>query len=375
MEMWFKPTASTGGWYSLMSKSIYNNSQGFVLVLYNGTVGLIAGSQDVYGTGTYTANAWNHVAVTYSSGNWVVYLNGVAEITHGATYANPTSPLVIGMRNSNDGSFFGDNYSGQIDEFRVWNTALSQSAIQTNMDSKLTGTESGLVAYYDFNQGTGGGNNTSISTLTDRTANGLTGTLAGFALTGTSSNFVTSDLQYAPYLAAQSFAIWEGSSIGASVGQLTATDENNQTITYSILSGNNDGKFTLNPSTGSITVAGALDFATTQQYLLEVQVTDDGSPTKSRTANITIDIISNAASTNDPKALAGIYAYPNPARNEFYITSEELIQIRIRDAKGALVLDTKTQNMPVNLTGLNNGLYSLELIKGEYSKTSKLIIE
>jgi len=50
--------------------------------------------------------------------------------------------------------------------------------------------ETGLKAYYTFNQGVAAGNNTAITTVTDKTANALTGTLNNFTKTGTSSNFV-----------------------------------------------------------------------------------------------------------------------------------------------------------------------------------------
>jgi hypothetical protein len=47
-----------------------------------------------------------------------------------------------------------------------------------------------LVAYYPFNQGIAAGDNTSITTVTDKTANALNGTLTNFAKTGATSNFV-----------------------------------------------------------------------------------------------------------------------------------------------------------------------------------------
>ena len=61
------------------------------------------------------------------------------------------------------------------------------------MNSELVGDETGLVAYYNFNHGLAGGTNTGITTLEDLTANNFDGTLNGpFALTGTSSNWVSS---------------------------------------------------------------------------------------------------------------------------------------------------------------------------------------
>ena len=59
------------------------------------------------------------------------------------------------------------------------------------MSNELIGNETGLVAYYNFNQGVAGGNNTAINSLTDKTSNAHNGTLNNFKLTGATSNWVT----------------------------------------------------------------------------------------------------------------------------------------------------------------------------------------
>jgi hypothetical protein len=84
-----------------------------------------------------------------------------------------------------------DNYfNGLIDEVRIWNVARTADQIRDNMYHPLTGNESGLVAYYNFDQGIASGDNTGQTTLTDKSANGYDGTLENFALSGSSSNFV-----------------------------------------------------------------------------------------------------------------------------------------------------------------------------------------
>jgi hypothetical protein len=62
---------------------------------------------------------------------------------------------------SNQTNFF----SGNIDDVRIWNVAKSDSEINNNFNSELTGSESNLVAYYNMNQGTG-------STLSDNQTSG-----------------------------------------------------------------------------------------------------------------------------------------------------------------------------------------------------------
>ena len=52
----------------------------------------------------------------------------------------------------------------------IWDTALSQSEIQSYMSSPPTGNESGLVGYWNFNEGSG-------ITVTDLSGNGNDGTI------------------------------------------------------------------------------------------------------------------------------------------------------------------------------------------------------
>ena len=44
-------------------------------------------------------------------------------------------------------------FSGKIDEVRIWNTSRTRDEILSNMYTILNGNESGLVAYYRFDQG------------------------------------------------------------------------------------------------------------------------------------------------------------------------------------------------------------------------------
>jgi hypothetical protein len=63
-----------------------------------------------------------------------------------------------------------DNYfEGMIDEVRIWNVARTKSQIQSNMDNTLSGSETGLVAYYKFEEISGG------FTVTNKTSNNYDG--------------------------------------------------------------------------------------------------------------------------------------------------------------------------------------------------------
>ena len=133
---------------------------------------------------------WHHVAMTFQSGvsmGTKLYVDGILKMTTTFSVNAPAGhDITIGTGNTNgDAQFF----QGAMDEVRVWNVVRTQSEIQGAMNSELVGNETGLVAYYKFNQGTAGGNNTGLTALTDATSFGNNGTFNNFALTGNSSNF------------------------------------------------------------------------------------------------------------------------------------------------------------------------------------------
>ena len=63
-------------------------------------------------------------------------------------------------------------YQGGLDQLSIWNTALSQSEIQQYMNCPPSGDETGLVGYWNFEEGSG-------TTALDLTANGNNGTING----------------------------------------------------------------------------------------------------------------------------------------------------------------------------------------------------
>lgn len=108
---------------------------------------------------------WHHVAVTHDGVNVIFYIDGQldSQQAYGVTFSS-TGSYTIGSRNANE--FF----QGNIDEIRVWNVILTQQQIQAGMCSNLSGSETGLISYYKFDETTG-------SVLNDFTSNANNGTL------------------------------------------------------------------------------------------------------------------------------------------------------------------------------------------------------
>ncbi|MDD4789553.1 MAG: cadherin repeat domain-containing protein, partial [Pirellulales bacterium] len=102
------------------------------------------------------------------------------------------------------------------------------------------------------------------------------------------------DVNEAPVLADATFSLPENAAVGTPVGTLTATDPDRpaQTLRYAITAGNPSGVFAINSASGEITVAdnSTLDYKATGQYVLTVQVSDNGAPSLSDTAAVTVDV-------------------------------------------------------------------------------------
>ena len=88
------------------------------------------------GTSALPLNAYSHVAVTYNGSSLVFYVNGVATRSTAVTgnIQTSTMPLRIGGN-----TIWGEYFQGQIDEVRVYNRALSQNEIQTDMVTPIGG--------------------------------------------------------------------------------------------------------------------------------------------------------------------------------------------------------------------------------------------
>ena len=114
-------------------------------------------------------DTWHHVTFTYNGSALIGFLNGqeIGSLSVSGTIENNDGNLNFGF-DSNWQNYF----NGNIDDVSIWNTALNQSEIQNNMSTELNGNETGLVGYWNFNEGSG-------TTLTDQTSNGNNGTING----------------------------------------------------------------------------------------------------------------------------------------------------------------------------------------------------
>ncbi len=137
---------------------------------------------------TAQVNQWQHVALVYTGSQLQFYHNGTLATTIAAsgTITNTGVDFNIGRLPFQTTPFL---LQGQMDDVGLWSRALTASEVNCLWKQKINPAMSGLVAYWPMNQGTPGGNNGAQFFLDDVIGT-LDGTLNGFALTGSSSNFV-----------------------------------------------------------------------------------------------------------------------------------------------------------------------------------------
>jgi hypothetical protein len=148
-------------------------------------------SELLRGNTTIPIDTWTHVALSQNNKSFKLYVNGQLDGSFTETRLSS-----FGLDNYTIGQMiYGGNLShnpfqGAMDEFSLWNTELSQSSIDTYRQNGVVGNETGLVLYYNFNQGTASSDNTGISTIIDSSSNNYTASIKNMSLQGDSSNFI-----------------------------------------------------------------------------------------------------------------------------------------------------------------------------------------
>lgn len=135
LEAWVRPTATVTDWRTVVLKE---HSSGLSYALYAGddtsprpSAWLnIGGDRSVTGPSALPASTWVHVAVTYDGTTVRLYRDGTQVATRAQTgnMAVGTGALSIGGNTK-----WGEWFAGQIDELRVYNTALTAAQVQADM--------------------------------------------------------------------------------------------------------------------------------------------------------------------------------------------------------------------------------------------------
>ncbi|MGB0430270.1 MAG: LamG-like jellyroll fold domain-containing protein, partial [Bacteroidia bacterium] len=181
IELWFNVSNYSNNPSLVSQQNGSGTGRTFIAIASNGLLKCNINGAGIQSTNTVQLNQWNHVVITYLSGEVNMYLNGNLEKTQSETAESATGQWQLGCTKNNSQYF-----NGQMDEFRLWAGIRTSFELEKHRFKSLLGSESGLLAYYKFDQSEEG-------YLPDVSSNNNQGNLRGFTLTGTSSNWVNSE--------------------------------------------------------------------------------------------------------------------------------------------------------------------------------------
>ena len=152
VEYWFKGNV-------VQSAVRQQSASAYIVVGWNGLAIL---SNDGGTTGGLSLGAsvtdgnWHHVAMTWqkaTTNGFATYLNGVLVASRNSSSAaipNMNAQVYFGAFNGT-----AEFMNGMINKVAIWNRVLSPAEIQSNMRAGLTGKETGLAGYWNFDDGLG----------------------------------------------------------------------------------------------------------------------------------------------------------------------------------------------------------------------------
>ncbi|MBN1464742.1 T9SS type A sorting domain-containing protein [candidate division KSB1 bacterium] len=164
IEFWLKTDSPKQNYGRILEKGSWDE---YYMAFYNSTGKMCGALRVTFEGGTkmdtpigpsrtvVAANKWYHIAATYDGSVARLYVNGLLESSK-ATTASPRQlmgDLIIGAVKRP--GYMENHLKGLLDELRIWNKDRSSTEITAAMCKTLQGNETGLVAYYTFNEGAG----------------------------------------------------------------------------------------------------------------------------------------------------------------------------------------------------------------------------
>lgn len=199
IEAWVKSNVASGSLTKLDRILEKNNSYAFDFnhdAWGKGNFGLnftVGGFTDLQYLSNLPANTWLHLVATYDGSVMKIYLNGVLDNS-----VNVSKTIVTNAGNAYIGTYGTTptgtyNFSGIIDEVRVYNRALSANEVLQHYRGTFAN-ETGLVGLWHFNEGSGNTANDSSASVNNGTITGAVYTYVGdvfFTVRVFFKNFIT----------------------------------------------------------------------------------------------------------------------------------------------------------------------------------------
>lgn len=372
-------------WFDCAYRIEIGNEGQLYFALGDGTAFVSSGS---ISTG-WQYGEWNHYAFTFDGNTARVYLNGIEQHNFSTTVdiTQGDGTLLFSSFKSTE-----RYYDGKLDEVRIWDAVKTAPEILASMSTQLTGSETGLLGYWNFNDRSG-------ATLTDASPNGNHGTLTNM---DTLLNWVSEDgsafnfRDVVMVCNGDSYTFPDGSTQNNITSQVVQTStivtgdgcDSIIVTTVNVI----DISVDTNLSTLTANQSGA-----TYQWLDcdngdapipgEINQTFTAITTGNYAVEVTIGSCTNTSScyfitglgVDDVDLLKDITIYPNSTNNFITVTSSNLNnieQVVLYDIRGRLIYQSKniTNNIiKIDLSTVTKGIYLLKVSRDSNSKVFKVI--
>ncbi|MBF0452875.1 MAG: hypothetical protein HQK75_19395 [Candidatus Magnetomorum sp.] len=176
IEFWARPK-NNNDFNNVISQGVQQTNKGLSIGFLNdGRFSFGFYNNSLISTTTHYDETWHHWACVYENtgGNLfarTIYLDGVVltQDEKAESYTG-TGNLSIGQTHWNT-----RNFNGLIDEVRIWNISRTLTDIVATRDTPLNGNETGLIAYFNFDENSG--------IIANSNANNITATIHGASWT------------------------------------------------------------------------------------------------------------------------------------------------------------------------------------------------
>lgn len=187
---WFRTTSTAAQFQGIVDKYADASGDGWAIGVQGGQLrgfyyrggGVANKAIDTLPAGSVADGAWHHVALVVDSSGGKLFLDGAlvgsSSWTGVAGASSSSQALLIGTYYT-----YPQHFVGAIDEVTIWSRALASSEVQSLKNLPLAGTETGLIAYWRLDEGTG-------TIAADSTQLGHNGTLASGTLWTGSTAFL-----------------------------------------------------------------------------------------------------------------------------------------------------------------------------------------
>nr|WP_262480582.1 LamG-like jellyroll fold domain-containing protein [Algibacter lectus] len=315
---------------------------------------------------TITLDTWFHIAGVYNGTTSKIYIDGIEIASTNIAMGN------IGNSNFNvnigrDPQDTNRGLDASLDEVRIWNIARTAEQINGSKNCELQGTETGLVAYYNFNQGADSSTNTSETTAIDVTGTN-NGTLTNFDLTGTTSNWLASSPVTTGSIIPSEATVTTPVTYnqGDTASPLTATTGSNGTALLWYTTETNGTGTTTAPTPGT-TTAGSTSYWVSS-------TNDNGCESEKTEIVVTVE---STLSSNNFDISNKLKIYPNPATNTITIDVDNLTtaKLQVLDLTGKIINNETLESITnsIDITKYPSGVYMFKIITTEGTTIKKVI--